>query len=271
MKKIYRLSAIALALGGALFLQSRSAGVAEIQDKDRTGAPGSDPACNQAGCHGGGNFAAVSTVTLIDVTSQQLVTQYLPETDYIVGPAVVGVNNAAAGFQATAVFDDGSNAGVFSNPLPGLQIEDVEGRHIIEHSMPSPAGAWGVTWTSPPAGSGTVTFYMSGNAVNGNGSASGDQYAGTTLEVTENVDSVEEIVTEKLLNAYVRNGNEVVITLDQELIGATAELYDMQGRRVGQQLLTDEISTWLPNATAGQYILLVEKNGLQRSVHVMLR
>ena len=45
---------VSLIVASTLFLMSNSSGVAHQQNKDRTGAPGSDNTCQQ--CHAGGNY-----------------------------------------------------------------------------------------------------------------------------------------------------------------------------------------------------------------------
>ena len=50
--------------------------------------------------------------------------------------------------------------------------------------------AWEIDWTAPAAGTGTVRFYASGNAANGNGNADpGDKIYTTNLAVAENTAS----------------------------------------------------------------------------------
>jgi len=69
-----RISAIgctAVLAGTALLLTSHHNGVAEQQNKDRTGAPGSDPVCTA--CHSGSNFAPTSSIALLDPATGEAV------------------------------------------------------------------------------------------------------------------------------------------------------------------------------------------------------
>lgn len=170
----------ALALG----LMANSAGVAEHQDKDRTGAPGSQPACTQ--CHSGGNFAPQPMVMLTDLEETTDFIFYLPgQTMRLV--FTVNASNSPSGFglQATALLADNSNAGTFSNPSANAQLENVGGRHIVEHNDLSASNTFTVDWTAPAAGSGDVTVYYASLAANGNGGTAGDSFAGGSMTFTE--------------------------------------------------------------------------------------
>ena len=64
-------------LTGAFILMANSSGVAHQQNKDRTGAPGSDNTCQQ--CHGGGNFNPQIDVSLaLPLGGGQGELQYVP-------------------------------------------------------------------------------------------------------------------------------------------------------------------------------------------------
>ena len=47
-----------------LALMSSSSGVAEIQNANRTGEPGTSMTCNQ--CHGGGSYGATTDIAVLD-------------------------------------------------------------------------------------------------------------------------------------------------------------------------------------------------------------
>ena len=164
-----------------LALMSSSSGVAEIQNANRTGEPGTSATCNQ--CHGGGNFGASTTISVLDPNSGQAVTEYLPGEQYVLEVAIGGTSSRF-GMQATAVDAAGGNAGTFANPSSNTQLEDVSGRHIFEHNAASASNTFSVDWTAPATG-GDVTIYASGLAAGGSTSAGGDQYAGASLVIPE--------------------------------------------------------------------------------------
>ena len=94
-------------------------------------------------------------------------------------------NPSGFGFQATVLLDDNSNAGTFTNPSANAQLENVGGRHIVEHNDLSASNVFTVDWIAPAAGSGDVTVYYSMLAANGNGGTSGDSYSGGSITFAE--------------------------------------------------------------------------------------
>ena len=119
----------------SIALMSSSNGVAAEQNQDRTGAPGSAESCIL--CHiAGSTLNASNSISVFNINGEEI-TAYIPGDAYEVN-FVVSENDAAGfGFQASSILSDGSNAGEFSNPGDAVQLEAVEGRHIVEHSTPS--------------------------------------------------------------------------------------------------------------------------------------
>ncbi len=183
---------LSVAFIASFSLMSHHNGVAEEQNKDRTGAPGSVQPCTH--CHSpitGAN--TLSNIVVIDSEGNE-VDEYIPGTDYFVSFIVTDDNAAAFGFQATAVHGDGSNAGAFSNPGTNVQLEDVNGRHIVEQSDPLVSGVFTATWSAPATGAGDVAFYMAGMAVNLAYGNNGDSHHATAISLTEGInESVIEI------------------------------------------------------------------------------
>jgi hypothetical protein len=183
---------LAFAFIASFSLMSHHNGVAEEQNKDRTGAPGSVQPCTH--CHTpvtGAN--TLSNIVVIDDTGVE-VDEYIPGNDYLVSFIVTDDNAAAYGFQATAVHGDGSNAGAFSDPGTNVQLEDVNGRHIVEQSDPLVNGVFTANWSAPETGAGDVAFYMAGMAVNLAYGNNGDSHHATAHSLTEGIeDNVGEL------------------------------------------------------------------------------
>ena len=173
-----------LFLAGLVGVIASSNGVAEEQNRDRTGAPGSDPVCTS--CHNNAGSSVTAAFEVLDGNTQEVVTEYTPGQDYIVRMVIVGGDAGMSyGVQGTAVLNDGANAGTFVSVSDNAQLEDVDGRHIVEHNSPSASSSFDATWTAPVAGSGAAGFYMSALAVNGNGTTGGDMYAAATFTLPE--------------------------------------------------------------------------------------
>ena len=195
--KVQITAILAFAFIASFSLMSHHNGVAEEQNKDRTGAPGSEQPCTH--CHSpitGAN--TMSTINILDSNGNSI-NEYIPGIDYDVEFVVTDSNAAAFGFQATAVHGDGSNAGTFSSPGTNVQLEDVNGRHIVEQSDPLVSGVFTATWSAPATGAGDVAFYMAGMAVNLANGNNGDSHNATAISLTEGInDGVFEVNQIKL-------------------------------------------------------------------------
>ena len=176
---------------GSLALMSHHNGVAEEQNKDRTGAPGSQQPCSA--CHNSGSYDVTPSISVYPFEGADTpVTTFVPFTEYYV-VFEVDASGAPAGygFQATAVFGNGDNAGTFISCTDNAQLEDVNGRHIVEQNDLSPSNTFGLFWGAPAGGEGPVTFYASMLASNGAYGNAGDSYAGTFITLDEAVTDIE--------------------------------------------------------------------------------
>ena len=206
----------------ALTLMSHHNGVAEEQNKDRTGAPGSQQPCSA--CHNSGSYDVTPSISVYPFEGADTpVTTFVPFTEYYV-VFEVDASGAPAGygFQATAVFGNGDNAGTFVSCTDNAQLEDVNGRHIVEQNDLSPSNTFGLFWGAPAGGEGPVTFYASMLASNGAYGNTGDSYAGTLLTLDEAVtdidcpdcDDVEEPLNAWASDEFLHIENRNAVTLD---------------------------------------------------------
>tara|TARA_R110002050_G_C8962353_1_gene514578 strand:+ start:10852 stop:12027 length:1176 start_codon:yes stop_codon:yes gene_type:complete len=162
----------------SLFFLSYSSGAAANGGGDSTGSPGSSNSCS--GCHSGGNFGTSITISIKNTLGNS-VTSYVPGASYTVEYQVSAASGSPKfGFQGVALATGNINAGVFDTVFTsGTQISISGGRYLPEHSTPSLTGTFKVGWIAPSIGTGVVTFYYAGNAVNGNGVPLGDQPTST--------------------------------------------------------------------------------------------
>lgn len=228
MKKPYLLFAACVVLAPVLI--SSNNGVAEDQNLDRTGAPGSSPSCNTTTCHTSGSFSPTTVVELLELPDLVPAVSYIPGNQYRVRVTInAGMGTPSTyGFQATAVFvSDASNAGVFSNPGPSVQLEAVGSRHIAEHSMDSPNNFFLVDWTAPEAGGGPVSFYCSGVASNNSNTDSGDGFDGFTISYPEAAGTnLSEKVSINPIVIITNPGQASITSLEGGLLRA----YDISGK-----------------------------------------
>lgn len=156
-----------------------ASGPANNGNGDRTGSPLSNGS-TCASCHSGGNYDATINVFITDPLGNQ-VTSYVPGQDYIIEYFIL--NNigtpTAYGMQSVILFPGAGNvqAGTMTSVVtPGSQIVASGGYNYFEHTTPDLIGIFQVNWTAPAtAGLGDVNIYAAGNAVNANGSTSGDE------------------------------------------------------------------------------------------------
>lgn len=159
----------------------------------RTGAPG-ELTCRDV-CHS--SFALNSGPGQLRI---EVPSSYQPEQKYRLRVILFQTGQSRWGFQLTARTSTNKQAGSFSPIGPETQVitGSVGGSQFqyIEHTssgtFPGRSATetnpviWEVDWTAPAKGSGTVTFYLAGNAANGDGFNSGDYIYTTTVMSTEN-------------------------------------------------------------------------------------
>lgn len=194
-----KLRLIGLLFFGALcftILPSNKNGRASESQKGNTGAPGDESNSNGSPrtcsyCH----FGAAGPVTFIHLLdgNGDTVTQYLPGQEYKARVRMTNSNTnlTGYGFQMIALRDsDNSDLDGFSDPgnntVNNYKIATIpNGRTYAEHDNISSTPVFDVVWTAPPQGTGPVTFYAAGNAVNRNGTTSGDGTDSDILHISE--------------------------------------------------------------------------------------
>ena len=245
---IFAMSAVSLL---ALILLSSSDGVAEVQNQDRTGAPGSAQSCIQ--CHNQpGSMTATSSMTITNIIGDEVLT-YLAGETYEVSFNVTSNTAVGYGFQATSIFPDGSNAGEFTNPGTSVQIESVESRHIVEQSTPNSTGIFTTTWIAPETGSGDVDFYMSGLASNLQNQTFGDAYHGISLSLTENTNNIEEL--HRVMDQPTVSSNGISMTA---VVNGMVSIYDLNGRLNYTTSVTANEYLTIDNSEIGNGIQIVQ-------------
>ena len=238
MKKIYFIISLML----SFILLAASGGVGENQNRDRSGSPDGDNPCSQ--CHSSGAFSPQVNLTVADADGNQ-VTSYIPGENYFLSYSVSGTGSSSYGFQSTVLTAANENAGTFINAGTQVQIEtvsnaNVTNRSVVEQSSPSSSGEFSAEWTAPTEGTGEVTFYFSGVAVNGNGLSSGDGYVGGTLNLAEDTDSSVEYIDASELKVTLLN-DELILKSEQNQLLENVLIYNLSG-----QVIFESSSVQLP-------------------------
>lgn len=244
----------ALAAVSAVALTAYSSG-----PTDRVGDVSGSPfaaanAC--ANCHNGGSLTPETTLELVgaDGTSRDA---YVPGATYTLRVAVTGADEAGGyGFQAVVLDGADVQAGVFGDDAPdGTRVAPLARRSYFEHSRRREDSTAEISWTAPAAGTGDVTVYAAGNAVNGNGNISGDNVDLAAVTFAEDTDTDTDTGTTAVSGvissdwgASSASPGLLRVRLPADLgTGARVSVVDPAGRTLVQRdAAGEEMHLWVP-------------------------
>ena len=194
----------------------------------RTGAPG-EQTCASASCHTGTVNSGSGSV---DISFSGGGVYEAGET-YDVS-VVVNDSGSKFGFEMVALDANGNGVGTFDvNGASNVAVRTVGGKEYIHHRSAPSTNTFDFKWIAPAEDAGTVTFYASGNAANGNGGRTGD--AIYTNQFSTLFTNIETYRPEKLsLNLFPNPSNEY-FNLSYQLTQTelmTISAYDASGRLV---------------------------------------
>lgn len=287
-KNLFMLRLVVLLFLGiftSLLLLGNKNGRASQAQRGNTGAPGDETQGGQPvtcmACHNQGPILASVAVSVLD-SSNNPVTQYIPGNKYTARVTITatGANLNGYGFQMIALRDNGNtDLDGFSDVNPNnYKIATIPGgRTYAEHNNISPTNTFNVTWTAPPSGTGSVTFYAAGNGVNSNGTTSGDGAGFGSVKLTEMSTATNELAGRTLQLNVFPNPVQSESTLHLEDLEAGAyhlTVFDVHGKRVWeapQSLQEGAVRLPLPTATwsPGIYFLRLESGEKAGSVKIL--
>jgi hypothetical protein len=278
---------ILLSLGClAIVLSSNQSGSVIAGNGNHTGS-GLNPKANCSGptCHAPNNSNTTVHLTLTDTGNTIPVTSYIPGKLYTLH--IAGTNNSSMlpkyGLQLSSVrnADITGQAGNLSTGVnANISLRFLDGLQLIEHNHPITASGSGTSWnyitecywSAPPAGTGTVKFFLTLNAVNANGFASGDQPNITSLTVEDGAAFIGEENLFKHLDTYPNPVRDQLTISSANIDNGEYHFnaYDMVGKHLFSRSvavtnnklhLTLEASNW----NSGVYFIQAQK-GNQQSV-----
>lgn len=178
MRNSIRWFTLGLLLVGAATALGDSGGPLE----SLTGAPG-EGLCTD--CHASNPLNTSGSIDLTSAPAYYKGGSTYTMTVHLVSGQTAGASGRKWGFQVTAINNAGAGIGTFATVAgQGTQIVAGQGslatrRYVEQNDQGTRTGLasptdWQIKWTAPPAGSGPVTFYLAGNAANGDGSEGGD-------------------------------------------------------------------------------------------------
>jgi len=190
---------------------------------------------NCTSCHGG--TAANATAAQAAITSNIPAAGYTPGTVYTITGTVNYTGRSVFGFEISPQNSAGTKLGTIT--VTSASTTKMVGTKYITQTQAGTTGTtgthtWTFNWTAPAAGSGSVTFWGSFLAANGNGSSSGDQTYKTSYTVAEAVASgVNEVEANTNALTVINLKNALQISYNaQSPATANVELYNLNGTLV---------------------------------------
>jgi len=222
---------------------SSSNGRASAAGEGNTGAPGDNSkVCST--CHNGGSFNPTVDIRLIDENGN-VIEKYLPNTSYKVEvqiDATSGTPNGY-GFQLVSLKDaDDSDVSQWSNPASNTKIASAMGRSYAEHAGVSATNVFSLDWLSPAEGSGSVSFYAGGNAIDGDGKTSGDSATKESIQIEEDaVSSDDPTALKKAIGFFPNPVKDICYFTNNENEAISVSLFNLNGARVFQEIKEPKI------------------------------
>lgn len=240
-KKIAFLS-IVLFIAAILLNQNYAHTDADKPPKQITGAPAfggisAESTCAKSGCHsnlGGPNTGSGSVV--IDFNNGDL--NYTPNTTYTISVTINKGNETASryGFEMTALNANGTKSGVFSENNTNIEIGSTNGREYIYHrnAANNNSNIATFSWTSPAQNDGVITFYVSGNAANGNNSKTDDRIYTSSKSINFLGVGVNSVASNLNINVFPNPAsNYIQVSYALKNTNTVAiNLYDLTGKLI---------------------------------------
>jgi hypothetical protein len=162
----------------------------------KTGSPGENT-CNE--CHGGGSSAA--TGVTISATPEFTLDQFKAGTTYTISITVGATGFSRFGFGCEILDSVNANAGVMQTLAgTGVKLLNAGTRKNATHSTPKSGideATFRFRWIAPTIDKATI--YVCGNAVNFNGTTTGDLPVPSSLQLTRMPDPVDTTVIDSNL------------------------------------------------------------------------
>lgn len=286
MKKTFTLFTIStlLLIGASAFVSDTkyNTGIAGY-----TGAPG-EQTC--AACHSGGT--SLSSHIFINSIPKFNNFEYFPDSVYTISISTYAssTNVIKYGFGCEILDNlNDNNAGTLQNPGSGVKIINapIAGRKNAVHTTGKIAvndsATFTFKWKAPPAGSGALNIYATGNAVNDNGNTNGDLVLQNALTISEGTvavvqptftaiqETMDKFISNVIVSPNPSSGfSQISYSLKNESM-TEIELFDISGKKIKQLVKENEQPGYqshiinVSSVPLGVYFVRVISNGNQVS------
>lgn len=248
----------------SLILMSNRSGRTSLSGAPSTGAPGENgQTCGSFGCHASGAFDPTVTLTMLDEAGS-IVDSYKPGQNYTINMLVETTGTPAGfGFQMVSLKDsDDTGINTFSNFPDRVKDVTALGRQYVEQSNILQTNEINLTWTAPESGSGDVTFYAIGNAINANGNSGGDGVGTTQKGFAEDTSSSNLDLQEQSVKLFP-NPVSNILNLETPNGTQSTEIYNLNG-----QLLLESYSKQIDVSSLNTGLLIIKVLDLDNKAHI---
>jgi hypothetical protein len=273
MKRFLLLGTLALIFTGTTAFIISSAGIAGF-----TGSP-SEATCGN--CHSGG---AGTTQVALSASPVFVANQFVPGQTYTITVNVTNNSFTKFGFGCEILTPANANAGSMTTALTGVKFLNSGARKNAVQTTPQTgtgSASFSFVWVAPATG--TANIYATGNAVNGNGSTSGDTpSASVLLSLTADLSAaVNESVQSGIsgLTVYpnpVRSEFSIAYNLPGSAY-VKVSLHDIQGKEItefssaNQSAGAQNIRAQLPEGLSkGVYFVKVSIEGKELAQRLII-
>jgi hypothetical protein len=258
-----------VALSTLLFVQGV---LSENGKAGKTGAPG-EGTCVQ--CHAGTALNAGGGYVFVE-SSNMIFGQHVLGQTYDMSVTVGQTGNGLFGFSVVALDSNGHSVGTFTagsdNHTENFTIQG-SSRQYVTHNLNGGLSqdehTFNFTWTAPSEDFGTITFYATGLAANGNGMNAGDKVYSATMESP--VMPVAGMSSEEQELSFQWDPMTKALVFSQaSIVGMELTVFDLQGRIVVKPHEIYDHVVGLRHLSSGCYLIQLRKGNKNRTEKIYI-
>jgi hypothetical protein len=207
------------------------------------------------GCHNSSSAPASQDMISTNVPSNG----YAPGSGYDITINISDEGTSVWGFEMMAEDKNGLPVGAFSNNSRVNSLNSgLRATHKFASSSSSDAQTWIANWTAPASGTGSVTFYVSAMAANGNGNNRGDRVFIDTISITENTSANIAELENFQINLYPNPATQKIVITGYENTSSNIKVINSMGKTVMSGLFKNALN--ISELASGTYYLKIIEN-----------